>query len=86
MSDLDKRVKELEDRVKSLEKIENRRKSLKTASILIKLFIFSFIVVALWYGYTYVRKTYIKPYKEKIDTIEEKYNSLKNFNFSNLIK
>ena len=80
MSDLEKRIEELEDKVRVLEKAEKKRKRMKTASILVKVFIFSFIVVAVWYGYSYATTKYIKPYKEKIDVIEEKINSLKNFN------
>ena len=86
MKELEDRIEELEERIKVLEKTEKRRQRMKLAGILVRIFIFSFIVVAIWYGYNYVNSKYIKPYKEKIDTIEEKYDSIKNLNFNNWFK
>lgn len=86
MKELEDRIEELEERIKTLEKTEKRRKRMRTAGILVRIFIFAFVIVALWYGYNYVNTKYIKPYKEKMDTIEEKYDSIKNLNFTSLFK
>lgn len=86
MEDLEKKVEKLEERIKVLEKTEKRRKRAKIATILVKVFIFSVILVTLWYGYNYVNDKYIKPYKGKIDSIEEKFDTLKKLNINGLFK
>ncbi len=86
MKELENKIEKLEARIKTLEKAENKRKRMKLAGILVRIFIVAFIIVAIWYGYNYVSDKYIKPYKSKIDTIEKNYDAIKNFNFNNIFK
>lgn len=71
------RIDELEARLSRLEKIENKRKTLRIVHILIKLIIYIAIAVALLMEYNYINNKYIKPYKETVDEIKEKYDSIK---------
>ena len=59
VQELQNKVKELENRLERLEKIENRRKTLTLIKILIKVIIIIALLIGLWIGYNYVNNTYI---------------------------
>ena len=82
VQELQNKVKELENRLERLEKIENRRKTLTLIKILIKVIIIIALLIGLWIGYNYVNNTYIKPYKETMDEIKETYDNIKSPNLS----
>lgn len=76
-SEMEKRIEELEKKISKLEKIEKVRKTKKIIGITIKLVI---ICICLYTGYRYylhVNETYIKPYKETIDKLDNGYNKIK---------
>ena len=80
--ELKDKIKELESRINRLEKLENKRKTLRIIKTIIRLIILLIILFALLIGYNYVNETFIKPYKETIVEIKEKYNDVKNYDFS----
>lgn len=82
VQELKNKIKELEARLSRLEKIEDRRQSLKIIKILIKTIIIIAILIGIWIGYNYVNQTFIKPYKETVDEIKGTYDSVKNYDFS----
>ena len=90
---MDNRIKELEDqvvllegRIKLLERAETRRKIKKYLSIGIKVIIWSVIIIWIYSKYVYIKTNYIDKYDKTINSIEEKYNEIKDFNFSNWFK
>ena len=82
VQELKNKIKELEARLSRLEKIEDRRQSLKIIKILIKTIIIITILIGIQIGYNYVNQTFIKPYKETVDEIKGTYDSVKNYDFS----
>ena len=85
---LQNKIKELENRIERLEKIENTRRTTRLIKALVKVIILIGILIGLWIGYNYVNETYIKPYKKTVDEIKETYDTVKKSNFSldNIIK
>ena len=85
-SELEEKILELEKKVNKLEKAENIRKAKKIISISIKVIL---LLIVVYFGYRYyvhINETYIKPYKETVDTLAEGYNKIKNSSvFSKLI-
>ena len=70
----EERIKQLEERIEVLEKAEHKRTVKKTISLiwgLIKLGVFIALIFVAW--------SYIKPYKEKIDKVSEKVDSVEKF-------
>ena len=70
----EEKIKELTERIEVLEKKEHRREVKKTIGLvwgLIKLGAFIAVIII---GYNY-----IKPYKEKIDKVNEKVDSVENY-------
>ena len=82
VQELQNKIKELENRLERLEKIENKRKTLTLIKILIKVVIVIAILIGIWVGYNYVNNTYIKPYKETMEEIKETYDNIKSPNLS----
>ena len=75
----EEKIKELEERIIKLEAAENkriRRKKIKIAFEVLKISILLFICI---YGYIYINKNFIIPYKEKVDYVSEKIDSINNF-------
>ncbi len=77
-NELSEKVIELENRLKKIEKIEERRRNTKIFKIAIKVIIVLVIAFAIYRGYVYVNNTFIKPYKETVDELVTGYNSIKN--------
>ncbi len=77
--DYEAKIRELTERIERLEKYENRRilkKKIKIAWSVTKVVI---IIVILLSSYFYVYKKVIKPYKDKVDYVEEKVDSVESF-------
>ena len=68
----EEKIKELTERVEILEEAERKRIRRKRIRIILKLIKWIIIIGLLYYGYTYVNDKYIKPYKDKLDFINEK--------------
>ena len=85
-SELEEKIKLLEKKIDKLERAENYRKTKKIIGISIKAII---ILIVVYFGYRYyvhINETYIKPYKETVDTLAEGYNKIKNSSvFSKLL-
>ena len=73
--DYEEKIKELTERIEVLEEAERKRKVRKRIHIILKLIKWIAILALVFYGYTYVNDKYIKPYKEKLDFINEKLDS-----------
>ena len=70
----EEKIKALEERIEVLEKAEHRRTVKRNIGIawgLIKLGVFITLILIAW--------SYIKPYKEKIDTASEKIEQVENY-------
>lgn len=70
----EEKIKALEERIEVLEKAEHRRtikRNIGIAWSLIKLGAFIVLIFIAW--------SYIKPYKEKIDTASEKIEQVENY-------
>lgn len=70
----EEKIKELTERIEVLEKAEHKRQVKKTIGLiwgLTKLGIFIALIFIAW--------GYIKPYKEKIDMVSEKVDSVEKF-------
>ena len=70
----EEKIKALEERIEVLEKAEHRRTIKRNIGIawgLIKLGVFIVLIFIAW--------SYIKPYKEKIDTASEKIEQVENY-------
>ncbi len=70
-------IQKLNERIAKLEAIEHKRQMKKKIIIVSKLLAVLIILILLAVGYIYVNNKYIKPYKEKIDYIDEKVDSVK---------
>ena len=75
----EERIRELTERIEKLEKAENKRVFKKRATIITKVTVILVIVLGITFGSYYVNKTYIKPYKEKIDYVTEKVDTIQSF-------
>ena len=73
--DYEAKIKELTERIERLEKFENRRilkKRIKIAWSVTKVMV---VIIAIGASYYY----FVKPYKEKIDYVEEKVDNVESF-------
>lgn len=80
MEELVNKINELNERIDYLEKREQKRKRKETTRLVFNLLKAVVIIAALVYGYIYVNNNFIKPYKEKVDYIEEKIDKVQNIN------
>ena len=70
---LKERINELEERVEKLEKAEHKRKVEKFIGTIIKIAIIVFTVIAMYKTYQMVNEKIIKPYKDMVSSINNKY-------------
>ena len=75
----EEKIKELTERVEKLEKAEHKRVIKRRIEIITKIVIAVIVIVLVIIGYIYVNNTIIKPYKEKIDYVNEKVDTVQNF-------
>ena len=75
----EEKIKELTERIEVLEKTENKRIVKRRISIGLNILKFIIIIGLLLFAYIYVNNHYIKPYKEKIDYVNEKVETIQSF-------
>ena len=75
----EEKIRELTERVEKLEKAENKRIIKRRIEIGTKIVIGIIILVLLIIAYIHVNNTIIKPYKEKIDYVNEKVDKVQGF-------
>jgi len=73
---LKERINELEDRVEELEKAEHKRKVGKVINLIIKLVILVVTVIVTIKMYQTLNEKVIKPYKEMINSLNNKYTEI----------
>ena len=77
--DYENKIKELTERIEKLEKAENKRIAKRKIKIIFNALKILIIIIALVWGYIYINNNYIKPYKEKIDYVNDKVNTIESF-------
>ena len=75
----EEKIRELTERIEKLEKAEHKRIVKRNIEIITKGIIFIAVIVGLFLGYRYVNKTFIQPYKEKLDYVSEKVDAVQEF-------
>ena len=75
----EEKIRELTERVEKLEKAENKRILKRRIEIGTKIVIGLIIVILLVVAYIHINNTLIKPYKEKIDYVNEKVDKVQGF-------
>ena len=70
----EEKIRELTERIEKLEKAENKRITKKRIEIGLKITKVLIIIILIFIAYSY-----IKPYKEKIDNINEKVDNVEKF-------
>jgi len=75
----EEKIRELTLRVEKLEKAENKRILKRRIEIGTKIVIGLIIVILLVVAYIHINNTIIKPYKEKIDYVNEKVDKVQGF-------
>ena len=75
----EEKIRELTERVEKLEKAENKRIIKRRIEIITKAVIALIVIILLIIGFVYVNNTIIKPYKEKIDYVNEKVDNVQGF-------
>ncbi len=75
----EEKIRELTERVEKLEKAENKRIIKRRIEIIIKVVVGIIMLILLFMAYNYVNNTIIKPYKEKIDYVNEKVDTVQSF-------
>lgn len=71
----EEKFNELNERIAKLEKAEKQRTIKKYTKLALGLAKYAIIIILIFMAY----KTYIKPYKEKIDFVEEKVDTVQKF-------
>ena len=77
--DNEAKIRELTERIEKLEKAEAKRVRKAKIKIIFKIVEILVIAGVLIYGYIYINNNLIKPYKEKVDFVEEKVDTVSNF-------
>lgn len=75
----EERIRALEERVEKLEKAENKRIIKRRIEIGTRIVIGIIILVLLIMAYIHINNTIIKPYKEKIDYVNDKVDKVQGF-------
>lgn len=75
----EEKIKELTERIEILEKAENKRIVKKRISIILHTIKIVIILGIILFGYIYINNHYIKPYKEKIDYVNDKVENIQSF-------
>lgn len=72
-------IKELSERIAKLEKAEQKRINKRKREIIFKIIKFILIIIIILTGYIYINNNFIKPYKEKIDYVDQKVDTVEKF-------
>ena len=75
----EEKIRELTERIEKLEKAENKRILKRRIEIGTKIVIGLIIIILLIIAYIHINNTFIKPYKEKIDYVNEKVDKVQGF-------
>ena len=75
----EEKIKELTERIEVLEKAENKRIAKRKLKMIFTTIKFVIIIGLLLFGYIYINNHYIKPYKEKIDYVNDKVETIESF-------
>ena len=75
----DQKIMELTQRIEKLEKAENKRIIKRRIEIITKVIIGIILLIMITMGYIYVNNNFIKPYKEKIDYVNQKVDNVESF-------
>ena len=75
----EEKIRELTERIEKLEKAENKRILKRRIEIGTKIVIGLIMVILLVVAYIHINNTLIKPYKEKIDYVNEKVDKVQGF-------
>lgn len=88
----EEKIIELTKRIEILEAAENKRITKRKIKIAYELAKIIILIVILLSAYLYINSKVIKPYKEKVDYINDKVNNVQNFvedkfnSFKNIFK
>lgn len=88
----EEKIIELTKRIEILEAAENKRITKRKIKIAYELAKIIILIVILLTAYLYINSKVIKPYKEKVDYINDKVNNVQNFvedkfnSFKNIFK
>lgn len=77
--DYEDKIRELSERIEKLEKAEAKRVLKKRIKITFEISKVVIIILVIAVGYFYINNKFIKPYKDKIDYVEEKVNYVESF-------
>jgi len=75
----EEKIKELTARIEKLEKAENKRIAKRKLKIVLKILKYLILLIIIIFIYNYINNKYIKPYKEKIDYVDDKITSIESF-------
>ena len=75
----EEKIKELTERIEVLEKAENKRIAKRKIRLIWNIVKTVIILGAILFGYIYINIHYIKPYKEKIDYVNDKVENIQSF-------
>lgn len=75
----EEKIRELTERIEKLEKAEHRRIVKRRIEIITKVVIGLIVLVLLFMAYVHINNTIIKPYKEKVDYVNEKVDKVQGF-------
>ena len=75
----EEKIKELTERIEVLEKAENKRIVKRKIKIIFSTLKTVIILGVILFGYIYINNNYIKPYKEKIDYVNDKVETIESF-------
>lgn len=75
----EEKIKELTERIEVLEKAENKRIVKRRIKTILNIIKYAIIIALIVFGYIYVNTHYIKPYKEKIDYVNDKVETIQSF-------
>jgi len=75
----EEKIQELSNRIAILEKAEQKRINQKKHEITFKIIKFVLLIIILLSSYIYINNHFIKPYKEKMDYVGEKIDTVESF-------
>ena len=75
----EEKIQELTKRIEKLEKAEQKRIIKKRIEIITRISMFLITIIVIFLLWNYVNNSYIKPYKESIDKVNEKIDTIDNY-------